>query len=190
MATVRPEEIHRVSTEEYHQMVASGGLDEDTRVELIDGLVLDMSPKSPEHENAVAWLIRWLATYLDLDRFDFRITGSLTLGTSEPEPDVCVIKRTPPTLTHPSHALLVVEVAVTSKDRDLRTKPTIYAPYVEEYWVVDLERRCLVVHRGAAAGAYRDVSVHERGMSIAPAALPLAPLDTDELFAAAFAERA
>ena len=187
-ALVQPSEIHRVSIEEYHRMIESGGLSEDTRVELIDGWVVDMSPRSPEHENAIGWLIDWLFGSLDNTRFRMMVTGSLTLGNSEPEPDVTVLERRPPALAHPSSALLVIEVALTSRDRDLRTKPTIYAPYVAEYWVIDLERRCLVIHRDAVDGAYQDVSVVARGESIEPVALKIAPLDSDALFAAAFAE--
>ena len=187
---VQPSEIHRVSIEEYHQLVASGGLSEDARVELIDGLVVDMSPRSPQHENALEWLITWMFGHLDIARYALRVTGSMTVGASEPEPDVAVLERTPPELAHPSHALLVIEVALSSRDRDLRTKPTVYAPYVEEYWVVDLERACVVVHRDPADGAYRDVAVAPRGEVLRPRALELGELATDELFAAAFAERA
>ncbi len=186
-ALVQPSEIHRVSIEEYHRMVESGGLSEDMRVELIDGWVVDMSPRSPEHENAILWLIRWLRRELD-DAYDFLVTGSLTLGNSEPEPDVTILEHAPTTRGHPSSALLVIEVALTSRDRDLRTKPMIYAPHITEYWVIDHERSCVIVHRDPADGAYRDVTVVERGEQIAPRALELAPLDTDALFATAFAE--
>ena len=188
-ALVQPSEIHRVSIEEYHQLVAGGGLSEDARVELIDGLVVDMSPRSPQHENALRWLITWMFGHLDIARYELMLTGSMTVGASEPEPDVAVLERAPPALAHPSHALLVIEVALTSRDRDLRTKPTVYAPYVAEYWVVDLERGCVVVHRDPAGGAYRDVMTTPRGEVLRPRALELGELATDELFAAAFAER-
>ncbi len=49
-------QVHRLSTDEYHRLIEAGGFDEDARVELIDGLLADMSPKTREHENAVAWL--------------------------------------------------------------------------------------------------------------------------------------
>ena len=186
---VQPSEIHRVSIEEYHQMVASGGLSEDTRVELIDGLVVDMSPRSPQHENALRWLMDWVIDHLDRARYQLMVTGSMTVGASEPEPDVAVLERAAPALAHPSRALLVIEVALTSRDRDLRTKPTIYAPYVAEYWVVDLERAVVVVHRDPADGAYRDVTAAPRGEALRPRALELGELATDELFTAAFAER-
>jgi Uma2 family endonuclease len=186
---VRPEEIHRLTIEEYHQLIASGGLEEGTRVELIDGLVVDMSPRTPQHENAIQWLIDWLVRNLDHACFQFRIAGSLTLGRSEPEPDVAVLRRRPPVIAHPTGALLVIEVAVSSRDRDLHTKPQVYAPYVPEYWVIDLERRCLVIHRDPSDGAYQDVQTLARGGAPQPRSVAIAPLDSDALFAAAFAER-
>ncbi|MDE3133854.1 MAG: Uma2 family endonuclease [Acidobacteriota bacterium] len=187
-ALVEPYELHRLTIAEYHDLIKSGGLSEDMRVELIDGLLVDTGPRSPQHENAIDWLVDWLVGHLDLQRFRMRVTGPLTLGSSEPEPDVAVVDRAPPQRAHPSAARLVIEVAVSSRDRDLRTKPAVYAPYVTEYWVVDLDRRCLVVHRNAVDGAYRDVNVVEHGTSVAPLALDLPPLDTDALFTAAFAE--
>jgi hypothetical protein len=49
-------------------MIESGGFDEDTRVELIDGLLVDMSPKTAENENAIAWLAERLFDSVDLAR--------------------------------------------------------------------------------------------------------------------------
>ena len=189
MALVESHEIHRVSIDEYHRLIESGGLSESTRVELIDGWVVDMSPRSPQHENAIRWLIDWLVRHLDHARFAFMVAGSMTLGASEPAPDIAVIDRTPPKLVHPSRAHLVIEVAVSSRDRDLRTKPRIYAPAVAEYWVVDLERSRVVVHREPAGEGYRSVTVAERGEVIAPSSIGLAELATDRLFAAAYAEK-
>ncbi len=55
--------------------------------------------------------------------------------------------------------------------------------------MVDLERSCIVVHRDAENGAYAGVTPHERGAELSPHAVKLAPLDTDALFATAFAEQ-
>ena len=46
-------ELHRMSADEYHRVIDAGGFDEDARIELIDGLLLDMSPKSPAHERVI-----------------------------------------------------------------------------------------------------------------------------------------
>jgi Uma2 family endonuclease len=187
---VPPSELHRLSIEKYHQLVASGGLDDDSRVELIDGLLVDMSPKTPRHENAISWLIDWLIGHLDLSEYQLRITAPLTIGTSEPEPDVAVIDRRAPIDEHPKRARLVIEVAVSSKERDLVTKPRIYAPAVDEYWVVDLEQRCVVVHRDPGAEGYASVVSIPSGEQVEARSIELGVLPTGELFAAALADSA
>src|SRR4051794_14375243 len=120
-------ELHRMSADEYHRLIDAGGFDEDARIELIDGLLLDMSPKSPAHENAIAFLADRLYTGVDLTRFQVRVAAPLSIGDSEPEPDLVVLERGTPQAYHPATAALVIEVAVTSQRRDLRTKPPVYA---------------------------------------------------------------
>jgi len=184
---VSPAELHRLSIEEYHQLVASGGFDEGSRIELIDGLLVDMSPRSPQHEIAIRWLIDWMFDHLDRSKYQLMITGSLTIGTSEPEPDVAVIDRPAPAGEHPKRARLVIEVAVSSRDRDLLTKPRIYATAVDEYWVVDLERRCVVVHRDPGADGYASVVSVPSGEPVQARSIDLGVLAPGELFAAALA---
>lgn len=184
---VRPAELHRLSIDKYHQLIASGGLDEDSRVELIDGLLVDMSPRSPQHEAAIDWLIDWLIDSLDRSEHQFRVTAPLTIGTSEPEPDISVIDRPAPAGEHPKHARLVIEVAVSSKERDLVIKPRIYAAAVDEYWVVDLEQRRVVVHHDPFPDDYASVVSVPSGEPVQAASIELGVLPTGELFAAALA---
>lgn len=77
-----PSEIHRFSIEEYHQLIESGGMSEGTPVEMIDGFIVDRTPRGPVHEHAVSALIGWLRTLGD--RFEFGVRSPLTLGYSEP----------------------------------------------------------------------------------------------------------
>jgi len=184
---VPPAELHRLSIDEYHQLVESGGFDEDSRVELIDGLLVDMSPRTPGHENAISRLMDWLIGNLDLSEYQFRITAPLTIGTSEPEPDISIINRPAPTGEHPTHAHLVIEVALSSQERDLVTKPGIYAPAVDEYWVIDLEQRRVVVHRDPGANGYESVVSIPSGEPVEARSIEFGVLPTGELFAAALA---
>ena len=101
-------QVHRLSTDEYHRLLEAGGFDEDARVELIDGLLADMSPKTREHENAIAWLARWLIVGVDPEHYEVRVSSPLTLEGSEPEPDLSVIPHDAPRPYHPSTAALVV----------------------------------------------------------------------------------
>jgi Uma2 family endonuclease len=176
-------DVHRLSAEEYHQLIESGGLNEDTRVELIDGLLLDMSPKSPAHEHVIAWLNERLILGVDLARYQVRPTASLSLGDSEPEPDLTVVERSVATPYHPATAVLVVEVAVSSQRRDLRVKPRIYAAArVPVYWVIDVDGGRAVMHSEPTAGEYERVEVVTE---LAAPHIGLSPIALADVLAAA-----
>jgi len=186
MSTVDADELRRLSTDEYHRLIEAGAFEDFPRIELIDGLLLRTSPRTREHENAVAWLAQWLMFGVDQERFELRIAGSLTLEASEPEPDLAVIPRAAPRPYHPATAALVVEVAVSSLKRDLQRKPALYArAAVGEYWVVDVEGRRIIVHRAPRGGSYTAVLDVRAGARIAPAPAGLPELDVDELLRAA-----
>jgi len=186
MSTVDADELHRLSTDEYHRLIEAGAFEDFPRIELIDGLLLRMIPRTREHENAVAWLAQWLMFGVDQERFEVRIAGSLTLEGSEPEPDLAVIPRAAPGPYHPATAALVVEVAVSSLKRDLQRKPALYArAAVGEYWVVDVEGRRIIVHRAPHGGSCTAVLDVRAGARIAPAPAGLPELDVDELLRAA-----
>jgi Uma2 family endonuclease len=177
------DDIHRLSADEYHQLIESGGLDEATRIELIDGLLLDMSPKTPEHERAIARLLRRLFTGLDLGRYEIRAGAPLSLGSSEPEPDLIVLEADVEQPYHPATAALVVEVAVSSQRRDLRVKPRLYAGAgVPVYWVIDVDGRRAVVHSRPVGESYEDVAVVAPDGELAAPHIGLAPISLGEIF--------
>ncbi len=181
-----PIPVHRFSLQEYHQLIASGGFDENSRVELIEGVIADMSPKTPEHERVIAWLARWLMLGVDAEQFEVRVCAALTLEISEPEPDLMVFPLDAPQPYHPATAALVIEVAVSSQVRDLRIKPALYArAQVTEYWVVDVDGNRVVVHRQPQAGRYTEISEIPGDGQITAQALSLPVLSVAELLASA-----
>jgi Uma2 family endonuclease len=176
-------DVHRMSADDYHRLIDSGSLDEDTRVELIDGLLLDMSPKTPQHENVIAFLARLLFTGLDLDRYEVRIGAPLSIGDSEPEPDLIVIERGTSQPYHPATASLVIEVAVSSQRRDLRVKPAIYARAgVPVYWVIDVDGGRAVAHSEPGDQGYASVEIVSE---LSAAHIDLAPIAVADILAAA-----
>ena len=79
-------------------------------------------------------------------------------------------------------AVLVVEVADSSRDADLLGKAALYAESdVDEYWVIDLQDACIHVHRDRADGAWQTVSVHAADVRLSPRALPDLAVSLDEL---------
>jgi Uma2 family endonuclease len=167
---VAVEALHRISLDEYRRLIDSGVFDEDTRIELIDGLLVDMSPKTRAHENAVAWLNRYLVLNVDPERYEVRVGAPLTIGTSEPEPDLAVIPDSAPRPHHPATAALVIEVMISSMTRDLTDKPPIYAQAeAPSYWAVDLEGRRPIKHTGPRDARYTQVEeIAAEGELVAP----------------------
>ena len=181
-------QVHRLSTSEYHRLVEAGGFDEDARVELIDGLLADMSPKTREHENTIAWLVDWLTDRVDRGRHQVRVGSPLTLEGSEPEPDLTVIPHDAPRPYHPATAALVIEVSVSSLRRDLVRKPSLYAASgVDEYWVIDLDGHRAVMHRDPGSDGYADIVEARGGSELVPASLDIGAVALDDLLQAAAA---
>lgn len=79
------------------------------------------------------------------------------------------------TTTWSCSTLLVVEMGATSVSIDLVRKARIYASgAVADYWVLDVARRVLVVHREPVDGCYTDVRTHGEGETVRAAAVDLA----------------
>lgn len=153
-------ELYRLTAEQYHLLIESGAFDEKSRVELIDGLLLDMSPKSPAHERIIRALAKRLVAQVDAARFDIGVGAPLSIGDSEPEPDIAIFELGVEEPYHPATAALVVEVAVSSRTRDLKVKPRLYAGAgVPVYWVVDVERARAVQHTQPQGDEYGRVEI-------------------------------
>lgn len=143
---------HRFTVDAFHAMAASGGLDADARLELIDGEVYRMAPIGNRHALLTNLLTEWL--------IEQRAPGTsispqnpLVLDDhTELYPDLCVLAlphaalRT--RLPKAADALLVIEIADSSVQTDRRIKlPRYLAAGIPEVWLVDLPGRLLEVHR-------------------------------------------
>jgi hypothetical protein len=53
---------YRFSVDDVCAMFDAGILDDETRVELVDGAVVEMSPRSARHSGVVAWLTEQFIT--------------------------------------------------------------------------------------------------------------------------------
>lgn len=184
---VELDELYRMSIDQYHLLIEAGLEEDFPHCELIDGVLVRKDMKSPEHENAIAWLMEWLVLAVDRARYQVRVGSSLTLAESEPEPDLTVVEREAKRPYHPGTAALAIEVSWSSLRRDLNRKATLYAEAsVQEYWVFDIKARRVVVHRAAGAEGYRDVRDARAGDRITSVQAGLPDLDVEELFAATY----
>lgn len=161
-------------------MYEAGVLDERRRVELVDGVLVELMPAGPEHEAAVAWLSERLIVAA-AGRRRVRVKSVLLTANGYLLPDLMVVERLPRD-RQPTTALLVVEVAQTSQARDAEKAVEYAAAGVADYWIVDLERRIVIVHREPGAAGYARTTTHGVGERITPlAGTPLPTIDVGEL---------
>jgi Uma2 family endonuclease len=176
----------RYTSEAYFGLVAEGLLEPDDRVELLEGVVVAMSPQNPRHAAGVSRAVSALVEAVGR-RGAVRVQLPLILGRySVPEPDAAVVPGCDSDydLAHPTAALLVVEVADSSLVQDRLTKAAIYAAAgVPEYWIVNLVDDRVEVSRSPDQGrrTYAERSVAERGARIDIGPLPGATVAVDDL---------
>ncbi|MGH9321363.1 MAG: Uma2 family endonuclease [Vicinamibacteria bacterium] len=162
--------------EEYHRMGAAGIFAPGERVELIWGVVREMSPKGRRHVQAVT-LANHLLTPRLSGRAFVQIQDPLLLPgvRSEPEPDIAVCSSPDPrdAGSPTSRALLVIEVADTSLRFDREDKARVYATAgIPDYWIVNLVDDVVEVFREPEAGGYRTRLVLKPSETLQPVSFP------------------
>jgi Uma2 family endonuclease len=115
-----------------------------------------------------------------------RIQSTFLAGDdSLPEPDVLVSDPAEAATDHPARGLLVIEVSDTSLDYDRTVKRALYAEAgTPEYWVVNLEERCVEVFRDPADGAYARHAVVGEEETLTALAFPDLAIPVARLFLA------
>ena len=141
MESLRP--AHRINFDEFCRLFETGVLDSDSRVELIDGVIIDMEPTGIDHEWAVSELSAVFHALLG-DTVAIRTQGSLPLDEwNYFVPDIILLKGPNMRYRHrhpsPEDVLLVIEVSDTTLRKDLKTKLPVYAAHeATEAWVLDV----------------------------------------------------
>jgi Uma2 family endonuclease len=184
-------ELKRWTRAEYEQLIAQGVFMPDDRVELIDGLLIVAEPQSAYHYTAVGLVARALAHAFGPE-WDVRTQGPVALDdTSEPEPDVAVVRGDirDYTTAHPTDPVLVVEVTFSRVALDRRYKSSLYARARRpEYWVLNLIDHVLEVRREPAPSLsapygwdYSIVQLLSAGQRVSPLAAPATSIAVADL---------
>lgn len=172
MLAALSDRVRPLRRSEFHQLGELGAF-ADERVELLDGVLVAMSPLGARHCHAVDVLTELLILAL-AGRALVRVQEPIAASDqSEPQPDLAVVRREPFLDDHPRSAFLLIEVAESSLAQDRGVKSLIYARAgVPEYWVVDLVGRVIEVHTGPSEAGYRDVVRRLPGEELRPVGFP------------------
>lgn len=175
---------HLWTRNDYGRMAAAGLLAPDARVELINGTIYDRPPQTSLHSTSLHLGLRVLQRAFP-DHY-VRIQSPLALGEdSAPEPDLAVVPGAIEDYdhSHPTTAVLVVEVADESLSHDRKRKAPLYARHgIPEFWLVNLKTSSLEVFRAPLEGDYQNRTVFRAGDSVSPLARPEVSILVAELF--------
>ena len=170
LLNVGPAQIFPLTVDQYHAMIDNGILTPDDRVELLEGVLVQKLLKNPPHRFSTH------ATRQALERMIPKgwyvdDQSPVTLATSEPEPDITVVRgdsrdyrtRHP----GPQEVAIVIEVSDSSLERDQVLKKRIYAAgEIVCYWIVDLKRNRIEVYTEPQAGDYKRCDFFDRQQKI------------------------
>ena len=152
---------YRFTVDEYYKLAEAGVLTEDSRVELIEGEILMMTPIGRRHAACVDRLTNLLASLVG-DRAIVRVQNPILLADdTEPEPDVSLLHPRPDFYAErepgPGEVFLVIEVADSSLAYDREVKLPLYGRSgVPEVWIVDLGSRTVSVSTTPGPAGYAE----------------------------------
>ena len=162
---------YRFTADEFDRMAEAGVFDPDSRVELLDGEIVELRPIGTRHAGGVNRLTAYFTAGLG-PRAVVAVQNPIRVGDfSQPQPDLVLLRPRPDFYAErrplPTDVLLAVEVADTSLRFDLRRKAPLYvAGGLPEVWVIDLRAKILHVFRSGTQLELR------AGESVSPEAFP------------------
>ena len=173
--------VYKISVPEYEQLGESA---DGTRTELIRGVVIEEMAPSPPHSFLITRLQRWVLAAVGTTLY-CRQEQPLKLSDSMPQPDLAVIDGPEEDYfdKHPTSALWVMEVAVSSTGLD-REKASLYAEAgIREYWIVLVGQKAVEIYSSPEAGEYTHRQVYRSGDVLASTVLPALRVEVEALFA-------
>lgn len=177
----------RFTREAYHRMAEAGVFGPDPRVELLDGEIMMMSPIGPMQGALVRRLMKFFVKNLP-ETIECSVQLPIVASDhSEPEPDIALVRRRDDDYQHehptPADVILLIEVSERSLKVDLGRKLQLYAAIgIAEYWVVDVAKQIVLVHREPTGTSYKRVETLGLDAVIAPVSAPECRLELDWLF--------
>lgn len=179
-------QIRLWTVEEYHRMIDAGILTTDDKVELLDGKIIQTSHQSPPHAGTTQRTHCYLQNLLR-GIAHIRTQLPITLSTSEPEPDIAVVRIDPNAYgdRHPGadDILLLIEISYTTLEIDRSEKALIYArANIADYWVLDVSEKQAYIFRNPTNSGYQQETVLKANSAIAPLAFPEIEIPFSELF--------
>ena len=162
--------LFRFSIEAFDRL-SEEGVFADHQVELIDGLIVEVSPMNDLHYK---WLLELHDELFLKLREKARICQQtpikLEISNTKPLPDFTIIplSRYTGNVPNPSEAVLVIEISDSTLETDKGIKLQRYAQAeIKEYWVIDAKAKRLEIYRDPEGIEYRTKITVDEGKNAA-----------------------
>lgn len=185
--------VRRFSVSEYHRMGEEGILSEDEHIELIDGVIIQMSTEGTRHSAIMSNIAAQFYELVIEGKALLRVQNPIVLNDeTEPEPDLALVKPREDAYyleTHPrpDDVLLLIEVADTSLEYDKEIKlPRYAASKIEEVWIINLVDNIIEVYRepivlADGTAGYRTRIYFVKEDTLTPKAIPSIKIVVDDV---------
>lgn len=177
---------HSWSLERYQAMVEAGFLNDEDKVELLFGKIVDISPIGVTHSYCIQELVAFFyANYAS--KYIIRSEQPIALAPhSMPEPNIVLAQlrtdRSSAQHPGPDDIQLIIEVAESTLQRDRTVKARLYGTFqIPEYWILNLIDHRLEVYTkpNSEGGYFNRLDIHMTASFESPLLGPL--LITDAL---------
>ncbi len=185
----------KITVEQYQEMTARGDFEprEQHRVELIRGEIVPKfsddprTPMNPPHAATIDYMTEWSFEVVPRAAARIRIQCSISITAldSVPDPDITWLARKDYSreLPTPGDVLLLIEVSDTTIAKDRGPKLELYAEAgIREYWIVDINRRRLLVHRDPHGTTYGSMTTFVPGQEARTLVFPDISLPVSRIF--------
>jgi Uma2 family endonuclease len=174
LATPSPDliaRLYRLTVGQYDQIIASGIIAENERVELIEGLLVAKMGRNRPHVQAGSKGLRVIDRVLPATWHARKEDPIIVSDGSKPEPDLAVVRGEIEDYDHrdvmATDVGLVVEIAESSLSADRIEMKRIYsASGIPAYWIVNLIDRQLEVYTDPTQDGYRTTRILDANQTV------------------------
>ncbi|CAN5805155.1 Uma2 family endonuclease [soil metagenome] len=179
--------LRQITVEEYDAMIENGVFDENDRVELLNGAIVEKMPKGSKHSAATYRIAKdFFKTFDELAIV--RIQDPILLDDfSEPEPDIVLAvpradeyENSHPT---PDEIYLILEVSDSTLGYDRNTKGEAYSRAgIRQYLVLNIQEKTLEDYREPSADGFQSKQTLRAGQQFNLIAFPDITLNVSDFF--------
>lgn len=176
---------HRFKVKEYYRLAEIGVLKPDSRVELLEGQVIDAPRVTPLHAGTVARLAQLFGH--TAEEWLLVVRGEVVLNEySQLQPDLMLVKPRSDYYSNrhpgPEDVYLLVEVSDTSLAVDREEKLPAYGRAgIKEVWIVNLTEQTIEVYREPHFTGYGSKTILRADNKAKPQAFPDVVINVAEL---------